>query len=276
MPSTYTQDDLAQAEAYFRANNLESLWSKAYTLITQGYTDVDTILWKLREEPEYKQRFSANAERKAKNLPELSPREYIQMERQYRDFMKSAGLPSGFYDSIDDFKSWIGNDVSVAEASDRVQRARDAVLSADGNVKSALKQFYGVDENGMVAYLLDPAKATSLLEKQYRAAKWAGAASRQGATVSQALAEQAAAFGFSDEQANMLMQRAAEDQASATRLAEVYKEKLSADDVAAATFGMDGEASKKVKKLASQERATFGGSSGTGRGSLSRSTSGQL
>jgi hypothetical protein len=55
-----------------------------------------------------KRRFAGNQQRRKLGLPVLSPREYLETEAAYRQVMESAGLPRGFYDSPDDFSSWIG------------------------------------------------------------------------------------------------------------------------------------------------------------------------
>src|SRR5690606_13079448 len=81
----------------FEGWGLGTLAPKILEFIQQGY-DADTIMLMLQDTSEYKQRFAGNVQRQAAGLPVLNPAEYLALERQYRQIMSSAGLPSGFYD----------------------------------------------------------------------------------------------------------------------------------------------------------------------------------
>ena len=83
----------------------------------------------------YKQRFKGNEvirQRLANGQGRpgdrmLTPAQYIEQERQYREILQSADMPGGFYDSPDDFTNLIGNSISVAEFRNRVDTAYAAL-----------------------------------------------------------------------------------------------------------------------------------------------------
>ena len=102
---------------------LSDLAEYAYqNIITQNITNPDAIIFRLREQPAYQRRFAANAARIKKGLPELDPASYIALENQYRETLRSNGLPANFYDSEEDFRSLLEGDVSPSELNDRVHR----------------------------------------------------------------------------------------------------------------------------------------------------------
>ena len=59
----------------------------------------------------YRARFAGNVARRKAGLNVLSEKAYIGIENQFSQTMRAAGLPSGFYDSPDDFAALIGADV---------------------------------------------------------------------------------------------------------------------------------------------------------------------
>ena len=173
---TAGMDDLGESmpldsvRSIFEEYDMMSLWAKVEALITDGYADPDTVLLQLRETPEYQQRFAANAARKRNNHPELEPATYLRYEKQLREVIQQSGLPNGFYRDRTDLQGFIENDTSPFEISARIGTASTAAASADPAIKQALKDYYNIDEQGIVAYFLDPTKAAELLTSQYGAA----------------------------------------------------------------------------------------------------------
>ena len=269
-------DEYAALQRMFSDYGLDSLWSRAQELIVQyGYTGQDDApLWlMLEQEPIFKERFKANEQRVKAGLSRLSPGEYVKLEKQYRDLMKTAGLPKGFYDSTDDFTSWIGGDVSPAEAQDRVVRAADVAASADPELKKALFDLYGVGEDGITAYFLDPEKATSVLDRQANAARFRAAAGRNGVGVTRDTAELAALNGINEQQARQGFAQVGAEQEALGNLGLIYGDRISTDENVDATFGLSQQSQavqKRKARLASQERAAFSGSGGVSRSSLAR------
>jgi len=268
------RDAAAALVALFTDYGLASLAPQIVRMIQEGFSS-DTISIKLRDTKEYKERFAANETRRKKGLVDLSPAEYVATERSYRQIMSAAGMPVGFYDSKDDFRKFLENDVSPTELQSRVTVAQDALNNADRDVLTYFKQHYTSGE--MVSYLLDPKRATPLIEKQYKAAQIGGAASRQGLDLDAGTAESLAGTGVSVSDASAGFGFIAQELPTANKLADIYGEGgLTLKDLAEEVFQDDSATAKKRKKLASQERASFGKSSALTKTSLTKSGAGSL
>lgn len=276
-PSTLTGANRDAAEALialFTDYGLGSLAPQIVQMIQDGFS-ADTITIKLRETKEYKERFAANETRRKKGLVDLSPAEYVATERSYRQIMAAAGMPVGFYDSNEDFRKFLENDVSPTELQGRVTIAQDALNNADSNVLDYFKQYYSSGE--MVAYLLDANRAAPLIEKQYRSAQIGGAAARQGLALDVGTAESLAGSGVSATDAQAGFGFIAQELPNASKLADIYDEGgLTLSDLAQEVFQDNADTAKKRKKLASQERASFGKSSALTKSSLTSSGAGSL
>ena len=238
----------------------------------------------------YKTRFAANeAIRKrladGKGRPGdrmLTPYEYVQTENSYREIMAQAGLPPGFYDTPEDFSKFIELGVSTAELNERVNIAKNALQNADQQIVQSLKDYYGLNESEMAAYLLDSNKAINLLEsrfqytteeakKMYGAAEIGGAARRAGITSDKALAEEIYTAGKQG-QAESAFQTAATGAQDYKRLLGLYGAEGEAQDLAREELALAGgtDVTMKKKKLASKERAKFSQTSALNQASLGR------
>lgn len=232
---------------------------------------------KIQDSEVYKKRFKANDARVASGLKPLDPVEYVQLEETYKQYMQQAGLPKGFYDNPDDFQDWIGKGVAATEVQGRVQMAADAYQTLQANDPGQLKalsDMYGIGRDGVMAYFLDPDKATSLLEKtnQLNASKIAGAGNNFGVTTDKVQAETLAAKGVTEQEARERYRGISAEADQVSRLGAIYGDSVSSEDQVTEAFGLSGanEVTKRKKKLASQERAAFSGSSGIAQGSLSQ------
>ena len=258
----------------FASFGLASLAPKILEFIREGYGQ-DTISLLLQETSEYKARFSANETRRRKGLPVLNPAEYLSTESAYRQIMTGAGLPIGFYDSNDDFTKFLENDLSPTELRGRVEVAQQALYYSDPNTLAYFRQHYTDGE--IVAYALDAGRALPLIERNFRAAQIGGAAANQGARISEATVESLATFGVTREQAQAGLGVVAGEQDVVQRLSQIYHEPvITADDLAQEVFRGDAGVTERRRRLASQERATFAGSSGQSKSSLTRTGAGQL
>jgi hypothetical protein len=134
----------------------------------------------IRGTTQYQTRFRGLAERQRRGLSAISEAEYLALERDYQNIMRTAGLPTGFYDSPDDFVNFIGADISAAELSTRINDGYRAVRESDPTVLQTMRQFYGLTDGEIAAYFLDPDRAVSLIEQQVATAQLGAAAARQG------------------------------------------------------------------------------------------------
>ena len=269
---------IASYRARFDEFGIGGLWDQFRALLSAGYgkSDPALVLQQLSGTPEYKARFKGNEARKRAGLAELNPAQYVALENQYRDFMATAGLPKGFYDSKDDFTRWIENDVSPMEAQSRVASAKRAAASVDPGYLSAMSRMYGVGQGEIAAYFLDSDKATALLERQADAAVVAGAGENVGVSVDVQTAEVIGSQGVGLQQAQQQFGMVADERQAAGRLGDLYGSAISTDDLVRESFHLGGGADVSARKrgLASQERAAFSGTSGIGQQSLSKKKQG--
>jgi hypothetical protein len=284
-PSGATQaqrtDWIAELTNTFTNYGLSSLVPKLTEFIRQGYS-YDTVTIRLQDTPEYKQRFAGNELRRKAGLPVLSPGEYLNLEQGYRQVARSAGLPEGFYDSLDDFTNFIANDVSPVEYQERVDLASNAIMNSDPFYTDTLRRLYGLDSGEMIAYVLDPQRALPALSKVARAVEFGTAAARQGFTPAIEMAEQYAGMGVGGQQAEQGFQAIGQILPTTQRLGNVFSRQVDGqyglEEATSEVFGgpMSAEAIQRRRKLSEMEQSLFAGQSGVGRGTLGRSQTGQF
>ena len=267
------KDSFAALKSIFDSYGLGSLSDTIAGYLKNGYS-ADTIQLLLRETPAYRQRFAANETRIKKGLPALSPQEYLATETAYRQIMRSAGLPNGFYDQATDFQKFLENDVSPTEIQSRVTAASNFVNSAPAEAKALFGQWY--TKGDMIAYALDPSRAEPLVGKAFAAAQIGGEAVDQGLNIDRQMAQDIADRGINQSQASQGMSVVAGTIGNDQKLAALSGDSISQYDVMREVFMNDASITQKRDRLASQERARFGGSSAVGSNSLGKSASGQV
>lgn len=234
---------------------------------------------RLRDTPEYQQRFSANKDRISAGLSALNPAQYVALEDQYQNIMRNYGLPASYYtkDATGKqagFDKFIAGDVSAVELEDRIATAQKRVLNANPEVTTALKQFYPDITNGdILAYTLDPSQGLETIKRKVTAAEIGGAAIAQGLQTGVSRAEELAKYGVTAQQAQQGFQAVAEITPRGTMLSEIYGETPYGQAQAETeVFNLAGaaEAGKQRKKLVGLEKAAFSGGAGTAQGALGR------
>jgi hypothetical protein len=191
----------------FAAFGIEGLSDVLYQLITDntsvstGRVATATVRAGLRNSETYKKRFAGN-ELRAKKVAEMTAQgkmipagagplteaSYIEAEIGYRETLRKYNLPAGFYDDSSDFVNLIGNDIRPEELDSRAALAQQAVSVANPEIKQQLKSLYGVEENQILSFFLDPAKAQNVV-KAGNTAVIAGTAQKAGITLSAQEAE---------------------------------------------------------------------------------------
>jgi hypothetical protein len=258
----------------FAEYGLGDLSSLIKDYITQGYGD-DTIILKLRQTPQYAQRFAGNEMlRKAGNTP-YDEGTYLQLEKDMKNAMIEYGLSEDFYQR-DDLAKIIGGSVAPNEVRDRVKAAYDLVNSTPASVRDEYARLYGVTSIDLMGAFLNPEVAKPLIDKRVANATIGGAARDQG--INPTLTEQIrevnpnlsyadAARGFSQVQ---------QEGMRGQELSSIYGDQYGIEEATQETFGLAGGAKAETakKKLASKERASFGGSSGVRAGSLAQEKGG--
>ena len=232
-----------------------------YGVYARGEVNInnpDALIFAIRGQDAYKKRFAANAARAKKGLAELDPASYLQLENQYRQLLQSNGLPSGFYDSTDDFTALLTGDVSPQELQTRVQQGFRAVQDADPEVKRQMQELYGVNEAGLAAYFLDPTKAAPILTRQAEAAKIAARAKEQSRIqLGFATAEEIAARGITAQEAEAGFTAMGLQEGLYT---EMFGEQaLTQQQKVGAALGYDVEGQRGIKQRQATRKAEFGG-----------------
>jgi hypothetical protein len=259
----------------FQKYNLTSLAPKIKELAINGANEA-TIMLELQETEEYKQRFKANQERIKKGLAVLDPGTYLRVEDGYRQVLRSYGLNQ--FDTDDYVSKFIANDMSPTEFSNRVVTAVQRVQNADPALIKQLNDYYGINSQGLLAYVLDPEQEFPKIERQIAAGEIGLAASRQGLRAGVTVAEQLAAQGVSEAEARKGYATIADILPTAEKLSDIYGTTMDTyrqSEAEQEVFNSLASAQRKRQKLTAREVAAFSGASGMGRTSLTTSTVGQ-
>jgi hypothetical protein len=269
------ENALTSLTARFSQYGLASLVPKIRELVINGSTEA-TIAFELQETPEYKQRFKANTERLKKGLSVLDAGTYIGMEDSYRQALRAYGLKQ--FDTDDYVSQFIANDISANELSNRIVTAVQRVQNADPAITSQLKEFYNIGQNDLVAYVLDPNQQFQKIERQVQAAEIGVAARRQGLETGVGVAEQLAAQGVTQAEAQKGYATIGDILPDARRLSDIYGTTLEGYDQSQAeqeVFNQLASAQRRRQKLTQREIAAFGGQSGLSTKALTTDLTGQ-
>lgn len=269
-------DAIEVMKARFKQYGLESLVTKIKDLAVSGASDT-TITLQLQETPEYKTRFSANEARAKKGLQVLSPGEYLTMEDTYRQTLRAYGLKQ--FDNDAYVKQFIANDVSPTELSNRVVTAVQRVKNADPAIALQLREFYGIGQEDLVAYVLDPEQQFQKIQRQVAASEIGVAAGRQGLRAGVGVAEQLAAQGVTQAEAQKGYATIADILPTAEKLSSIYGTTMDTygqSEAEQEVFNSLASAQRTRQKLTAREIAAFSGSSGTNKASLASQTRGAI
>lgn len=269
-------DAIEAMKARFKQYGLESLVAKIKELAISGASET-TITLQLQETPEYKTRFAANEARIKKNLQVLSPSEYLTMEDTYRQTLRAYGLTQ--FDNDAYVRQFIANDVSPTELSNRVVTAVQRVRNADPAIATQLREYYGIGQGDLVAYVLDPEQQFQKIQRQVAASEIGVAAGRQGLKAGVGVAEQLAAQGVTQAEAQKGYATIADILPTAEKLSSIYGTTMDGYGQAEAeqeVFNSLASAQRTRQKLTAREVASFSGAAGTGKASLASQARGQI
>jgi hypothetical protein len=260
----------------FQKYGLGSLINKIKDLAIDGATEA-TITLALQESEEYKTRFKANQTRIAKGLAVLSPADYLNNEDGYRQVLRSYGLKQ--FDTDAYVQQFIANDMSPTEFSNRVVTAVQRVQNADPAVVKQLRDYYGIGQQDLVAYVLDPEQQFQKIERQVAASEIGVAAARQGLQAGVSVAEQLAAQGVTQAGAQKGYATIADILPTSEKLSDIYGTTLDSyrqSEAEQEVFNSLASAQRKREKLKAREIAAFSGAAGTNKTSLTTSSVGQF
>jgi len=260
----------------FQKYGLGSLINKIKDLAIDGATE-STITLALQESEEYKTRFKANETRIAKGLKVLTPAEYLNNEDGYRQVLRAYGLKQ--FDTDAYVQQFIANDMSPTEFSNRVVTAVQRVQNADPAIVQQLRDYYGVGQQDLVAYVLDPEQQFQKIERQVAASEIGVAAGRQGLRAGVSVAEQLAAQGVTQAEAQKGYATIADILPTAEKLSDIYGKTLDTygqSEAEQEVFNSLASAQRKRQRLTQREIASFSGAAGTNKTSLTTSSVGQF
>ena len=226
------------------------------------------IYGRIKETPEYARRFAGNEARRKAGFNVLSETAYIDQENTYRQLLRTAGLPAGFYDSNEDFTAFIAGDVSPSELNTRINDGYNAVKNSDPQVIAEMQRLYGVDDSQLAAYFLDPVKATPILLRQAQASQISAQATKQaGAEITAQQAEQLAIEGVTTQQAQAGFATIGQAQELFNPLAGEQGVGMTQQEQIGAVFATDAAAAQRLRKKQAERTAAFqGGGSFAGQG----------
>ena len=260
----------------FNRYNLQGLIPTIKRLAQEGATE-STITLALQETEDYQRRFKANQDRIKKGLQVLTPAEYLNLEDGYRQILRSYGLNQ--FDTDDYVSQFIANDVSAAELSNRVVTAVQRVRNADPAIAATLRDYYGIGDTDLVAYVLDPSQQFPKIQTQVAAAEIGAAARMQGIQPGVAVSEQLARQGITQAEAQRGYATIANILPGAEKLSQIYGTTLEGYGLAEAeqeVFNTLASAQRKRQRLIERELGAFSGTSGAGRTALGSQIGGNI
>lgn len=282
---TTAENDLGAAPA--QGSALEVLRSM---FASQGLTDLADVLWAEISNPDitdsqrllnvqnskpYNDRFPGMAELRKRGQA-IDEATYIGQERSYYDLIVNTyKLPDGFYTSRKDFADFMVNGVSPAALAKRLDAATRVAQETDPNTRTALREFYGVDESQIMAYIIDPDRGQPLIDKQVQAARLQGAATKAGLNLGSTYAEDLAAGAGAALEGTTMATRftqarlLADEQA---KLAAIEGTSYTPLEAVSAVLKGDTESVLASTARAERERGRFKGQSGITRTTLGKAS----
>ena len=277
------KDAYALLKEVFMSYGLEELVPSITKLMSNNVGPNQASLM-LKTNPEYNapylKRFGGNEARRKAGLNVLSEAEYLDLENSYSQTLNAYGLKNYFGTTIDAkrtaMSNIIGNDISATEFKERVDTVVTRVNNADPKIKETLKTFYGIKEEDLTSYFLNPTDNLPKLQEKVAAAEIGAAAANQSLAYSKTSAEDLAKFGITKAQAQEGYSTIGEVLPTASKLGDIYGDQYTQAIAEQEVFKGTASAKRKRTQLAEREKASFSGSSGVTSGSLKRSTAGQI
>jgi hypothetical protein len=288
-PTKETRDAYALLEDAFKLYGLDSL-----VPVIRGYMEedlgVEQAKLKLRTETAYKNRFKGNELRVGKGLNALGESDYLELENDYTETLRSYGLSDYFGVATDassrlarqqKMADVIGNSISALEFKDRIKTVVTRVNMADENTKTELKALYNITDTDLVKYFLNPAEGSDRLKEKVTAAEISAASITQGlGKTSLGTAEELARLGIDRAEALAGYSKIAEYLPTAEKLSSIYKEQGTTYNKATGEeeeFKGLASAKRARERLKEMETSTFSASPGISQFSLkTKNTAGQI
>lgn len=280
-----TADAFALIEMTFRMYDLEELTPMIQQMMEEGVSPNRAALL-LKTDPKYnrdaagnpigyQKRFYGNELRRQAGLNVISEEAYLALENSYSETLKAYGQANYFGTDKTarqaKMAQVIGGDVSAKEFQDRVILAVDRVKNSDVMTRRAFDGYYGINDNDLVAYFLNPKEVLPLLQEKVVSAEIGGAALTQGLLADRIRSEELAKFGVTKQSAQEGYRGIASVLPTATKLSDIYAQEgityTQTTGEQEAFLGLES-AKRAREKLISRELGTFSGRAGTAKGAL--------
>lgn len=218
----------------------------------------------IRDTDAYRTRFAGNIARAEAGFGMLSEAEYLNLESSYRQSMRAAGLPEGFYDDPNDFADFISKDVSPEEIAARAEIAGSLAQQKDPQLWKELES-RGISKGDAAAYMLDPDRALPAIQRKLAGADIGRAAREAGIKVKNKFENKLVDKGVSTEAAKAAFVSVKAEEKDLDALAARYGEKeFGKKGLIKGELGLDkGKTVARRKSLASRERAEWAGQAGS-------------
>ena len=265
----------------FNRYGMASLIEPLKKFIQDGFSQAELTL-KLRETPQYQERFAANALRIKNGFAAIDEATYLGLEDKYQSIMMNYGLPESYYSrgalgKQAGFENLIGGNVDPITLEERIMEGQK-VVKGSKEIKDTIGQFYpGINNSDFLAYVLDPKNALAEIKRKVAAAEIGGSAIQSGLTTNVGRAEELVAQGITKAQAQQGYGTIGSGLQRGSQLAAIYGENPYTQTTAEKeVFGLAGktEAEKERKKITGLEKATFGARTGISTGALARDRAG--
>lgn len=252
--------------------------------VVQGYMDrgigSEQATLELRKDPAYQKRFKGNENRIKAGLNAISEAAYLELENAYSETLKAYGLASQFGTDREARQAAmaeiIGGDVSADEFQNRIKTVVTRVKNADPAIKATMAGFFGIKDEDLVSYFINPKENLPKLQEKVTAAEIGAAAKGQNLATSAEAATALAQFGVDREAALQGYEAIGEILPTATKLGEIYGDKYTQATAEQEVFRGTASAKRKRQQLAEREVATFSGSSGRLRTGRPQGNTGQF
>lgn len=283
-----------RTSAFDLARNLSSQWGigpeladAVIEMVSQkGYTS-SAVLLSIRDTQQYKDRFAGLENYKKKYASEIeagkkalppTEEEYIALEQDYQTTLTRYGL--GDLANRSTYSQLIGNDVSLAEVQDRIEKVYDKINNADELLKTQLRTYFPTLGTSDFAKALltgtSPEDMAAQLQRKIRRAEIGSEMTRFGLQGSQAIETELETLGITRDVARAGFGKVAEALTPVQKLAQIYEGTAAGVQEELTAEQFKGLQSQRRKKLEERERAAFAGSAGISTVSLGTSTTGSF
>lgn len=289
-------DAFALLADQLRQWGLESLANSFISLATQGFKPqeaMNKIKYDTSINPatgkawnaDYTKRFSGNAARIKQGLNAYTEAEYLQLEDSYADTLRRNNLTTLIGTNAEanqaQFAGYMEKGLSATEFADRIDEVSKRVIYADKETKDQFKQFFpALTDTDIISYVLRPDIVMPVLRTKIAAAEISGVAKQVGlGATSLGMAETLAQAGVSKEEARAGYGQIAEFLPDAELYSQIYKQEgitYNRETAERDVLLNQADATRKRKRLASLERASFEGSSGRQRTGRPQGNTGQF